>query len=426
MLTDREAVSAATPRLNKYIPINTFTDHQIAFLLMDCLEALFGGAAGPGKTFALLIAALQYVDCPGYSAVLFRRTYRQLALPKGLLDTADTWLRGTDAHWDGINHKWKFPSGAQLLFSHLEHEKNKYDHQSASYHAIFWDELTQFTNTMYTYLFSRLRKALGDAIPLRMRAATNPLGIGHDWVKARFIDTPPTAKRGFLEAKLEHNKFLDVKEYEQSLLELDGVTYKAYRDGNWNVYHSGGIFKRDWFNMEIAHPAGLRKIRYWDLAATEKTATNDPSETVGTLMGEKSGIYYVMDVVGLYGTPTRVQRTVKTIAQQDGYKPAIWIEQEPGSAPVDRQENYAKILAGWNVHFDRVREDKYTRALGFSAQAEHGNVVVIKAPWNEAWFSQLEAFTGKKSDKADKVDSATGAFRMIRKRGPRVHTITIP
>ena len=138
------------------------------------------------------MAALQYVDVPGYAALLFRRTYADLNLPGALMDRAHQWLGATAARWNAHDHRWTFPSGATLTFGYLETERDKYRYQSSELQYIGFDELTQFPESQYTYLFSRLRR-LGDSeVPLRMRSASNPGGEGHEWVRARFVDAQAT------------------------------------------------------------------------------------------------------------------------------------------------------------------------------------------------------------------------------------------
>lgn len=169
---------ALTPRTNRYIPVNP-TPKQSAFLLLGELgfrEALYDGAAAGGKSEALLIAALQYVDVPGYAALLLRRTYQDLALPEALMDRAAQWLQGTDASWSAADHTWTFPSGATVTFGYLDTERSQYRYQSAAFQFCGLDELTQFTEAQYRFLFSRLRRKAGVNVPLRMRSATNPGG----------------------------------------------------------------------------------------------------------------------------------------------------------------------------------------------------------------------------------------------------------
>ena len=161
------------------------------------------------------MGALQYVQFPDYNAILFRRTYKDLSLPEALLDRAKEWLFDTDARWNDQTKTWSFPSGAKLTFGHLDYEDAKYQYQGAAFQFAGFDELTQFTESQYSYLFSRLRRLEGSDIPLRMRCASNPGGVGHEWVKARFLTTKdPT--RVFIPASMHDNPYLDRKAYEES------------------------------------------------------------------------------------------------------------------------------------------------------------------------------------------------------------------
>lgn len=237
------------PKLTKYIKIPPQTKQQ-AFLLLNNLECLYGGAAGGGKSYALLMGGLQYADQPDYHALILRRTFKQLEKPGALIEISKEWLMGTDAQWNEARHKWTFPSGATLTFGHMEHEKSKYDYQGAAYSFVGFDELTQFEESQYTYLFSRVRRKSTSAIPVRVRAASNPGGIGHDWVKNRFL----THQKGrmFLPAKLQDNPGLDRDAYLQSLAELDPLTRQQLLNGDWDAV-LGGRFKREWLRWWRGH-----------------------------------------------------------------------------------------------------------------------------------------------------------------------------
>jgi predicted phage terminase large subunit-like protein len=163
---------------NPYIP-HLPTPKQLALLLAPELEVLWGGSAGGGKSDGLLMAALEYVDVPGYTALLLRRTYADLSLPGALMDRAHQWLRGTDAHWSDQKKTYTFPSGATLTFGYLQTDADKFRYQGSELCFIGWDELTQFPETSYRYLFSRLRKPANVEVPLRLRSASNPGGVGH-------------------------------------------------------------------------------------------------------------------------------------------------------------------------------------------------------------------------------------------------------
>jgi predicted phage terminase large subunit-like protein len=199
---------------------------------------MYGGAAGGGKSDAMLMAALQYVDLPHYNALLLRRTYADLALAGALMDRASEWLQGTAAQWKQETKTWTFPSGATLAFGYLEIEKHKYRYQGSEYQFIGFDELTQFPESQYTYLFSRLRQSKeaaskGVKIPLRMRSATNPGGEGQDWVYRRFFVDGRASGRVFIPAKLDDNPHLDQVEYTRSLSELDDITKAQLLEGLW-------------------------------------------------------------------------------------------------------------------------------------------------------------------------------------------------
>lgn len=215
---------------------------QAEFLALDCREALYGGAAGGGKSDALLMAALQHVDKSGYNAAIFRKTYSDLALPGAIMDRAHSWLASTKAHWDGVRKQWRFPSGARISFGYLQTANDRYRYQGAEFQFIAFDELTQFDSRDYLYLFSRLRAPNGLAVPLRMRAASNPGGLGHDWVHERFVAGADPQRR-FVPALMSDNPSLDSVQYRASLSELDSITRRQLEDGVWEQDPTGLVYR---------------------------------------------------------------------------------------------------------------------------------------------------------------------------------------
>lgn len=412
---------ALTPKTTPFIP-HSPTPKQQAFLLLHDIEALYGGAAGGGKSDALLMSALQYVDVPGYAALLLRRTYSDLKLPGALLDRAAEWLRGTAARWVASEMSWLFPSGASLTFGHLQNEADKYRYQSAEFQMVGFDELTQFAETQYLYLFSRLRRLSGSAVPLRMRAASNPGGAGHSWVKDRFLPVngirprdPETGEvRRFIPARLEDNPFLDQTAYLASLSRLDPVTRQQYREGDWDAVRTGGYFRRDRLPiLDTTPPLRGKPVRYWDLASTPDDGQNDPDWTVGVLMSkDEMERYGILDVVRIRATPGEVERTIAATAQLDGRTVVIHIEQEPGSAGAFVINQYRRLLRGWTVRGSRSTGDKVTRAGPLSTVADGGDLWLRRGVWNGTFIEEAEAFPSI-GVHDDQVDAASGAFEAL-------------
>ena len=149
-------------------------------------ESGFGGAKGPGKSLALLNEALRYVEHPRYAGIIFRRTYKRL---EELIERAKSIYPyvGGGGTWNEGHFRWSFPSGARILFRHCEHEDDKRDYQGHEYQFMGFDQLEEFTETQYTYLLAQCRSGVVGLVPYT-RATFNPGGVGHGWVKRRFIN----------------------------------------------------------------------------------------------------------------------------------------------------------------------------------------------------------------------------------------------
>jgi predicted phage terminase large subunit-like protein len=364
------------------------------------------------------MAGLQYVDIPGYAAIIFRRTYADLTKAGALIDRSLKWLGGSSARWISQQHKWVFPSSATLEFGNLEREQDKFRYQSAEFQYIGFDELTQFEESQYRYLFSRLRRLEGVNIPLRMRSASNPGNIGHDWVKRRFMIEGHLHGRIFIPARLDDNPSLDKNKYIESLNELDPITRRQYLLGDWTARHGGSIFLREWFKDKIcgAPPHDVRVVRYWDLAATKPKDGRDPDWTVGVKMGAKDGFFYVMDVQRFRGSPSTVEDRVRLTAKLDGVKTRVYMEQEPGSSGVSLIDYYhRKILSGYIFYGVKTTGSKSERAAPFSSACEGGLVSLVDGSWIGSFLDELEAFPVGSHD--DQVDASSGAFEQLTRHG---------
>ena len=238
---------------------------QRMFLDCEALEVFYGGAAAGGKSDAILMAALEYVHVPRYSALIIRKDMQRLKLSGGLMPRLQEWVgaAGGGAHWNGNDSRMTFPSGASIQYGYLDNANTKFRYGSSEYQFIAFDELTEFPEEDYLFLFSRLRKTVDILVPLRMRSASNPGGLGHHWVKNRFITKEAEKalqagktsiywkdKAAFIPAKIADNPAINEKEYIVNLMHLPPITRERLMNGDWSVQEGS-----------IINPAHLR---YYD------------------------------------------------------------------------------------------------------------------------------------------------------------------
>jgi predicted phage terminase large subunit-like protein len=425
----REALLAAlTPRMPEGVLPEGHREHhppQTAFLLLDDREAFYGGAAGGGKSEALLKAAVQYVDLSHYRALVLRRTYPELAMPGAIMERAKAWFAGRAARWIADEHQLVFPSGASVTFAHAQHDDDVYRFGGTEFHFIAFDELTRFTEFAYRFLFSRLRKTVDDPIPLRMRSASNPGDIGHAWVFQRFVDPEGQRAGPFIPAKVQDNPSLNIKEYLESLANLDPVTRKRLLDGDWRVLGSGGFFKRVWFHVVPAVAAGLRRVvRYWDLAASVPTAQYpDPDWTRGAKVGlDYDGKTWGLNMQSIRAEAGTRDALIKQTALLDGRKVPIVFEQEPGSAGKSQIRYFQNMLPGWRVIGLTSTGSKEVRAGPLASQAEAGNVYLVNGPWVDDFLSEADVFPTK-GVHDDTIDAMSGGYEYLTQASSKLVTL---
>lgn len=401
---------------NPWIPIEP-TPRQQVFLTEYGEECLFGGAAGGGKSVGILAAALQGARVPGYSALLLRRTFQDLTQPGALIPLSHQWLQDTAAKWDARSFRWHLPHDVTISFGYLDTALDMYRYQGAGWQSINFDELTQFQQEPYLYLFSRLRKPEGMPIPLRMRATSNPGGVGHDWVRQRFF----IEGRAFVKSRLEHNPYLDRPSYEAQLNRLDPVTRAQLLHGDWDVRPAGNLFKPEWFADKVDDycPPLARTVRYWDLAATEEGAGKDPDYTAGVKTGKTpAGEFVVCDAIEFRESPANTEKRVKLAAQVDGPGVEVFIEQEPGASGKSMIAHYQRdVLPGFAVYGVRSTGDKLTRFRPFSAACQNGLVRLLRGAWNGHWLNRLAGF-GLPGVHDDMGDASAGAHRALTQDAP--------
>jgi predicted phage terminase large subunit-like protein len=429
------------------------SDPQEEFLITDADIAIYGGAAGSGKSFALCLECLYHIDNPGFGAVLFRRTSKQVRAEGGLWDRSCEIFPVAKASPKESILQWIFPSGAKVTFAHLEHEKDKYNWDGSQIPYIGFDELIHFSESQFFYMLSRNRSTCG--VKPYIRATTNP--DADSWV-ANFIawwinqetgypilersgilrwfyrienrilwysskdeamqKNPDLAKEAepksvtFIAANIYDNPALLKADpsYLANLMSLSLVERERLFKGNWKVRAEGGnMFNRSWWKFVNTVPDDEKiTVRFWDKAATE----DGGAETAGVKMSRTiKDEYYIEHVVhGQWSTFER-EKIIKDTAEMDGKNIEIHLEQEPGSSGKDSALITIKQLAGFEVRAKTATGSKVDRAKPFSAQTEAGNCYIVKGDWNMEYIDQHHNFPNSKLK--DMVDASSGAFNIL-------------
>lgn len=430
---------------------------QWDFLSTSADIAVYGGAAGAGKSYALLLEPLRKIHKPGFGAVIFRRTYPQITNEGGLWDTSLDIYTHNGATPKMSTLEWIFPGDNKIKFAHMQHDKDRYEWDGSQIPMIGFDQLEHFTWRQFFYMLSRNRSACG-VVPY-VRATCNPdpdhwlrhfmrwwidddtgLPIQERSGKIRWFvvqndevfwadhsedltdshgdDVIPKSFT-FVPGRVYDNRILleTNPEYLSNLKALQKVDRERLLEGNWNARDSAGMyFERSWFEIVRAAPTFVDAIRYWDRAATPATAktAGSASYTAGVrIERSENGLYYITDVVRFQGSPHEVEERIRNTATQDGPRVRVGIEQDPGQAGKMEARYQVKQLAGYVANVNVVRESKGTRAKPLSSQAEAGNVKIVRGNWNEAFLREAVNFDGTDQCTSDQIDAATGGFHML-------------
>lgn len=425
---------------------------------------VYGGAAGGGKTFGLLLESARNLNTPRYGATFLRRTFSEITEKGGAWDKSCELFYPLGGVPNYSEKKWYFEQGSTFNFKHLQHEKNLDSLGSSELPLILIDEATSFTERMFWALVARNRSDIQGFSPY-MRLSCNP---DPDHFLAEFLswwigeDGFPIAERSgvvrwfvrdgeqivwfkelkearnaypehdenilsvsFVPSKLSDNKILETKDpkYRARLEALPFVERMRKlgdeeKGGNWKVRQSAGMIRREWLigNIRDHAPPGTQWVRYWDTAATgeKEPGSEKAAYTCGVLIGrDQWRRIWIGDVirsrVSGRDRDTLIRGTADLDRQLYGSVPQ-WLEQEPGGGgKTDARANVA-LLIGHDVHIETVskRGDKVLRFGPFARQAEGGNVFLVRGQWNIAYMNELEAFPmGKLKDQAD---ATSGGF----------------
>lgn len=430
---------------------------QTMFSSCSANVVFYGGAAYGGKSFALLLEAIRYRFAPDYTGIIFRRKSTEITTPGGLWDTAHgIYLRhNVGANMLGNNLTSVFPSGSRLKFSHLEHEKNKFDHHGGQYAFIGFDELTTFTKSQFFYLLTRSRPGPGSKLRPIVRCTMN--ADADSWVAPiiswwwdQATGYPIRERSGIIKwftieddeliwvdkgwkGKGENGEIIRPKSftfiastiadnvlgrkadptYESTLYAQDLVTRERLLKGNWLISYKGGMFDPRWFKIVEAAPPGAKRVRYWDFAGSEVKEDTDPDWTAGALVAEYEGAYYIEDIRRFRKTPSGTETEVIHTAEQDGQGVPIGFEIEAGSSGLFVSDHIqTKVLCGYETHPDRPNQGggKIARARPWCALAERGHVYIVKGAWNRDFLNEAGSFP---KNKKDQIDAVSGAYKLL-------------
>lgn len=369
---------------------------QALFMSRPEPEALFGGSAGGGKSDALVIEALRQVKIPHYKGLIIRKTYPQLS---ELIDKSLNYYPRAypGAKYNASTHTWTFPSGAKIIFGSMQHATDKIQYQGKAYDFIAFDELTHFTYDEYSYLFSRNRPN-GPGTRVYMRATANPGGIGHGWVKERFITagapmTPITEtvewtnmvtgqkemrerSRIFVPSSIYDNQALlqNDPDYIARLASMPEAEKNALLYGDWDTF-SGQVFTewrndpshyKDRFWTHVIEP--FRIPKEWSIWCGMDWGYAAPY-AVGWFAVDLDGrLYHIREYYGCTGTPnvgvreepTEVALAIKRIEESDPNLKGRYINRvgDPAIWGTQTGESVGRLMERERVYFAKGDNDR--------------------------------------------------------------------
>ena len=433
---------------------------QEKFLASSADIVIYGGAAGGGKTYALLTEPLRYMDVKGYQSVIFRQNYTQITAPGGLWDESKA-LYGNIFGAIPLKHPkyhWSFHDGGVVWFDYLWRDDDVMSWQGSQITFIGFDELTHFSEYQFFYMLSRNRSTCG--VKPYVRATCNPdsdswvadfiswwidpetgyplesrsgiirymarqedkitWGDTREELKQRGISKRAIKSVTFIASTLQDNRILMEKDpsYLANLEALPLVERERLLNGNWKIKPAAGMFFRRTQIGEILTQLPRDIVSYcrgWDLAATDEDEDKDAAYTAGVLIAKRSnGRFLVVDVINRQIKAGEVRKLIPMTAQTDRAAYGFVrqrLPQDPGQAGKEQAESYIQMLAGYDVVVKPESGSKASRAEPMAAQWQNGFFDIMEGVWNESYLNQLESFPESKWK--DMVDASSSAYNEL-------------
>ena len=436
---------------------------------------LYGGAAGSGKTYTLLITALRFMMVPKSTGVIFRRTSKMLDAPGSIWQEAVVMYTTIfpKIKIRDREHEVIFENGSVLKFSHMQHEKNAFDHKGGQYSFVAFDEATDFSEMQVMFLLSRMRNANVSYTP-QMYLCTNPNyhSFLRKWIQDFYLDpvdgTPITARsnieryfvrRGnemiwydkredaeaiygtgptsgirsfrFCSAKIWDNPFLRDSDYLSNLMSLDRVQRLIMLEGSWTARaETSGYWHRTHVEIVDFAPIKVKKrVLSADFAFTVKSETvPDPDSTAFVLMSkDEHSVYTVEYVHTMQERSHNVEAKLFQLAETFGREVIYTIPCDPNAAAAQYARDLQRRMAekGFTCKLVKPVKSKLVRFQPFASVTEARFVRVVRGDWNDAYFDQLEIFDGTGKYHDDMVDATSDAFLTLN-TGVEIPVMSLP
>jgi|TARA_Y100000310_G_scaffold241149_2_gene245078 predicted phage terminase large subunit-like protein len=426
---------------------------QAAFVESTAFFTLYGGAAGSGKSYGGQLKMFEKLEHDrNFRGLCLRRSMPEITGSGGLWDEGLELIRLTGGRPNQANHTARWKSGARVTYTHLQNEKKLATHQSLQYDGLFFDELTHFPAKFFFYMISRLRSSAGTMEPPQVWGSCNPdpdsfllwfvqpyldddgypdpdkcdgslRWFTREGAVLRWVDEDWVGDDGarpwsflFIPAKLEDNRALVERDpaYGNRLRVLEAVDRERLREGNWLLRGEPGHYTQEKFEIIDMPPPDVHWLRYWDHGGTRKGVKwggKSADATTGGKVGLSGGRLVIADMRMFWEEGGTKRRLMLNTAKADGIDTVIYLEQEPAASGKELFADYqTEYLAGFEVHSDKPKGDKETRAKRWLPWVDSGRVQVVRGAWNQAFFQEVEAYP---RGAWNQIDAVSGGFTML-------------